>query len=178
MKKILLLGVILLLSSCGKDNDNNNGKWDPNAMISLRAAQSVRAAGHLTPLEIVEKTLEMQWYMPNGEGKTARGFSEPQRDFTNERLLMWGTDIISQNGQYETDFIEGSDMVLIMGTVLERGDTIAYIPNSVLRAAAKIIKPAFEAGDYATCYKTFDEAFIFIPITGAEWRALKDKNEN
>lgn len=181
MNKILLLGIILLLSGCSKEDKGNN-KWDPNAMISLRAqsVRSVRAEGHLTPLEIVEKTTEMQWRLPNEEGKTSRGFSEPQRDFANERLLMWGTDIIRFDGKYVADYVEGFDVVLIMdkeGTQ-QRGDTIAYIPNRVLRAAAKIIKPAYDSGDYATCYKTFDEAFTFIPITGAEWRALKDKNEN
>lgn len=52
-------------------------------------------------------------------------------------------------------------------------DTIAYIPNTILREAEKNIKEAYAQGDYETCYKLFDTALSFYPITGAEWRALK-----
>lgn len=180
MRNLLFLGIILLLTGCDKEK---NSKLDPSAMISIRAAQSNRASGegHLSALEIVQKTSLMQWRTKELGGlKPERGFADSQRDFANERLLMWGTDIINVAGRYVPDFIEGFDMVLVMAKAEDdaRGDTIAYIPNGVLRAAKEIIKPAFDREDYATCYKVFDEAFTFIPITGAEWRALKDAGNN
>lgn len=54
-------------------------------------------------------------------------------------------------------------------------DTIAYIPNAVMREAEKNITEAYARGDYAACYKLFDTAITFFPITGAEWRALKEQ---
>ncbi|MEG1936930.1 MAG: hypothetical protein RR132_05245 [Rikenellaceae bacterium] len=54
-----------------------------------------------------------------------------------------------------------------------RKDTCAYIPNAVMIEAEKNIKAAYARGDYAACYKLFDTALTFYPITGAEWRALK-----
>lgn len=177
MKRFLLLGIVLLLAGCDKEK---NSKLDPGAMISIRAAQGGRAnaEGHLSALEIVQKTELIQWRMPK-DRSGERGFADSQRDFANERLLMWGTDIIDHAGRYMPDFVEGFDMVLIMeDSDHQRSDTIAYIPNGVLRAAKEIIKPAFDRGDYATCYKVFDEAFTFTPITGAEWRALKDAGNN
>jgi hypothetical protein len=56
-------------------------------------------------------------------------------------------------------------------------DTIAYIPNSVLRNAKGLIRAAYDKGDYTTVYALFNKAFTFKPITGAEWRALKAKGE-
>lgn len=56
-------------------------------------------------------------------------------------------------------------------------DTIGYIPNRVVDQAEAAIHTAFEAEDYDECMRLFEQAYIFIPITGAEWRALKAKNE-
>lgn len=184
MKKWLLLWTMALaLGACSEKEGPK--VWDADAMISLRAAKTApspksRAEGHLTPREIVEQA----WAIVNDykDMQPVRGFADAQRDFVNERLLMWGTDIINSRLEYAPQFIEGKN------TVLTRNhtpfgeqwdiDTIAYIPNRVLEAAQAIIKPAFERGDYETCYEAFDKAFTFIPITGAEYRALQARGEN
>lgn len=54
-----------------------------------------------------------------------------------------------------------------------RVDTVAYIPNAVLNKARVEIMDAFAREDYEACYRLFDEAFVFVPTTGAKWRALK-----
>lgn len=56
-------------------------------------------------------------------------------------------------------------------------DTIGYVPNRVIKAAEAEIHKAFNAGDYEKCTQLFETAYVFQPITGAEWRALKAKNE-
>lgn len=81
-------------------------------------------------------------------------------------------------GEYVPAFIESTDVVLTRGSYDDKtADTIAYISNQVMQDAQKIIKAAYDAGDYATCYAEFDKAFTFIPITGEEWRALKAENK-
>lgn len=52
-------------------------------------------------------------------------------------------------------------------------DTIGYVPNEVIKRAEVAIHAAFDAGDYDECMRLFEEAYVFIPTTGAEWRALK-----
>lgn len=194
MKRLILFAAIaiaagaMLLSSCEKDNKNK--QWDPTAMISLRAAKNpkanaaVRAEGHLSPLEIVKQTHNM-YYHRGGldyDQIAFRGFGEGQRDYANERLLMFGTDVIAQEGNYAPGFIEGHGVVLVRILYNEENipdpDTIAYVPNQVLRDAQKIIKPAYDRGDYDLVYKTFDTAFTFIPITGPEWQELKRQGLN
>ena len=57
-------------------------------------------------------------------------------------------------------------------------DTIAYVPNAQLEAAEKLVRAAYERGEYDRCYQILEKAYTFIPITGAQWRKLKAKNKN
>lgn len=159
---------------------------------------------HLTALEIV-KQADGVWFWNDpicGHQAVGRGFDLSQRDTISPILKMWGTDIISQFGLYVPDFIEGVDCILDRIIYIDSKtkdtviwdpyknepynytfdkiwmDTIAYIPNSVLRNAELQVKAAYANGDYTTVYKIFNDAFTFTPITGAEWRALKEKGLN
>lgn len=190
MKKFLLLASITLcvsiLSSCQKDN---KGQLDPNAMISIRPAAGVPSGKaetnpeHWSAERIVRQVNGLYFWNRALQPLTSvsRGFGQQQRDLENMRLLMFGTDIIDQGGHYSPMFIEGEDMLLVYiveNITMTTIDTVAYIPNSVLRKTQVEIKAAYDAGDYTTCYSLFDKAFTFIPITGAEWLALKAKGEN
>ncbi len=53
-------------------------------------------------------------------------------------------------------------------------DTLGYIPNAIMSSACAKIIEAYNKKDYATCYAVFDSAFVFVPTTGAKWRALKE----
>ncbi len=174
-----------ILAFTGCNDETTNGLLDPNATIKIRPAlvndhlSSLRSANHLTGLEIVQLTDGM--YFQYDSVTYERGFSPAQRDTVEPCLKMWATDIIDQEGNYHPRFIEATDCVLIRIHNLDQEsewiDTIAYVPNDVLRNAQAIIKPAYDTGDYATCYQAFDSAFVFIPITGAEWRALKEQGQ-
>lgn len=198
MRQILLfaglIAILLAASSCDDKNDKNK-RLDPDAMISLRMAKNVQNApqttesranedGHLSALEIVKQVREM--YFTNrrnypSSDEMARGFADAQRDFANERLLMWGTDIIDQQGELTPEFIQAENVVLVRNDLADfrfKGDTIAYISNATLRAAETVIYAAYAQGDYEQVYKLFDQAYTFIPITGAEWRELQRQGLN
>lgn len=181
-KTIFLLALVFAFASCKDENK----LWDPNAMINLRQGTLTKAdtnPNHLSALEIVKQTTNLKCYnVPIfGDQAVGRGFSDAQRDYQTPMLKMFGTDIIDMFGKYDPSFIEATDCVLQRvvnaGKPNEVIDTIAYIPNAVLRAAELKIKAAFAKEDYETCYAIFNDAFTFLPITGTEWRALKAKNE-
>ncbi len=121
-----------------------------------------------------------------------------QRDFENRRFLFSGEwviiatyqDIEPQLGWLITtghdvlfigirDTITGEFFDIQHGdwaTIPNRcvDDTMGYIPNAVMSSACAKIIEAYNKKDYATCYRIFDTAFVFVPTTGAKWRALKE----
>ena len=187
MKKIIcFLLLALAVAGCEKEVVTPNGKLDPNATINIRPAPGtkLRSASasdttHLTALQIVNMTTNMEFSFEGS--RWDRGFAPLQRDTAIPCLKMWGSDIIDQEGLYHTKFIESSDCILIhiyhSDLPDQRIDTIAYIPNSVLSNAKDKIRAAFDAQNYTKCYALFDSAFVFIPITGEEWRELKAINQ-
>ncbi len=88
-------------------------------------------------------------------------------------LLRYATDILHPDGYFIPDFLEAFDMVIEVFRTNDDIDTIAYIPNAVLREAEQKIRAAFELQDYDEVYNIFYNAFKFRPITGAEYRELK-----
>jgi hypothetical protein len=171
-----------------------------------KSTKAKMASGYLTPLQVVKQVGDIEFYNYKIYGNEAvgRGFSGPQRDTITPKLKMWGTDIIDQEGKYVPDFIEAEDLVLrrylkinivtkevtprIMHPITggpmdilntyerETSDTIGYIPNSIMRSAESRIKAAYEAQDNEAVYNIFNDTFVFYPITGKEWLALKAQN--
>lgn len=182
MKKLVFVVIMLSFISCKKDN---SGLLNPDAMISIWPAGHVGAVtksdAHLSNYEIVRQAESLS-FINDLTGGWLRGFAKHQRDTVNVRLLMYGTDIIDQDGNYTGEFIESKDFVLrrnlapLNATPVR--DTIAYIPNSIITTARQQIQAAYATGDYETVYSIFDKAFTFIPITGAEWRTLKASGQN
>lgn len=181
MKKILIIVLAFSLFSCNKEESSN--KLDPNAMISLRPEVGTKA-DYLPSLEIVKQAHQICFYNEEiGTNDLRRNFIPEHKDLVNVRLLMWGTDIIDQYGQYVTEFINGRDFIInrLLNAPTDwppRYDTIAYISNRVIQAARTQIKAAYDAGDYARCYDLFNSAFTFRPVTGEEWRELKANGLN
>ena len=180
MKKLLLIAAAcLVLSGCKKESD---GRLDPNATVALNPAPGVKAAGeeseaenpaHLTARQIVERADALL------AGRSVTGIGDGNRDFDRNRIVMSSTWVIRQNGELETYALGMRDQVLV--TLDEENypvDTIAYIPNSVMQELEQRITAAYDAGDYATCYRLFEDAFVFTPITGAEWLELKAEGKN
>ena len=184
MKKFLVLIFIIALFACEKED--KKGKLDPNAVVSIRpdlSAVPTKAAWHLSNKEIVKQARNLSWYNEQVMGTSiTRFFIDAHRDTVNVRLLMWGTDIIDQFGNYQIEFIEGRDFVIrrnLAGpTQTPVYDTIAYMPQSVITSARGQIRAAYDNEDFTTVYTLFDNAFKFRPITGAEWRVLKAQGIN
>lgn len=171
MKKILfLLLSIALFASCGDDDDPNpKGKLDPNAVILIKPAAGVQTRAQvsgLTATEIVEQTVNMKWRSQWGTQyseepiEIARGFADAQRDLSIPALKMWGTDIITQEGDLIKVFLYGTDVYLTDSN----NDTIGYVPQSVINSARTLIETAYNDEDYTEVYRLFDEAFTFLPI--------------
>lgn len=121
-----------------------------------------------------------------------------QRDFENRRFLFAGGWVIIPEYENLTPSLgelitTGHDVIFvgIRDTItgelfdLQYGDwssipkrcvddTIGYIPNAIMSSACAKIIEAYNKKDYATCYAVFDSAFVFVPTTGAKWRALKE----
>jgi len=173
MKKLILfLFSIILLSSCDPNNDDvlDKGKLDPNAMILIKPAKGVQTRSNvvgLTGLEVVENAVNIKW-QSNWSDNThwddvkdiARTFIEEHRDYNKPALLMWGTDIITQNGDYYKDFIYGFNVVITD----VNNDTIAYIPDAVINTARPLIEQAYNDENYTEVYRLFNEAFTFLPM--------------
>jgi hypothetical protein len=185
---IALLTIAIVLFSCSKEETlTSSFRLDPEAMISIKAdrdafsSTGLRDQKHLTALEIVRQATAL--YMMNeelfGNQGANRLFGDYQRDTVSEvpALKMWGTDIIAQDGTLTLDFITSHDVVIqhidcdITGTI--GIDTIAYIPNAVLRVAEDSIRTALKNSDTAAVYRIFNNAFTFRPITQDEWLDLK-----
>lgn len=182
MKKMLLMLIIIssLFISCEKET---KFKLDPNSTIAITyAAEATRSDVHFSAKEIVLQAGSIRFYDTSYEAISTRGFSESQKDTINNRLLMLSTDILDPIGdsiRILPNFIEGRNVVIIrLNENLSTRDTIAYVPAAVHRKAEKDIYAAFEVGDYEKCMQLFEKAFTFVPITGAEWRALPENNVN
>lgn len=180
MKKaiFLLLSLVFVFASCG---EKASKKLDPNAVLSIRPAKGVqvRSTEHLTALQIVEQTLNMEFIYDVTGKPSSRGFAPAQRDLNPEapRLKMWGSDIINDYDGLAPIFLKARDVVLTRGEEYKL-DTIAYIPNKILIEGYPKIKEAYDKGDYETVYKMFDSFYTFIPINHAEYEALREKGEN
>lgn len=175
MKKILLLICLsFLLFNCSKDK---NKIWDTDAVVSLRPEAGVKSEETLSAKEIVKQTSGLRYWHSSFHLPSGYAFAENQRDLTNNRLIIRSWEIIDPNHGLVPFFIEATDLVFIKIENDKITDTLAYIPNATLRAAETIMKAAYAAEDYDTCYNTFDNAWKFIPITGAQWRELKKQGK-
>ncbi|GAB1414637.1 hypothetical protein MASR2M117_00430 [Paludibacter sp.] len=124
-----------------------------------------------TAMQIVENARNIKWacnWFDNGYNEdvqhVARTFGDHMRDFETPALLMFGTDIITQMGEFYKDLIYGFDMYF----TTTGGDSIAYIPDSVLYNARIHIEAAFNDSNYTEVYRLFNEAFTFLPLIKEE----------
>ena len=184
MKRLLfLLMLAATVAACKKDPEPF--RLDPDAKVYVKPAADLiqsKSDAHLTPLEVVKQATVLRFYNDLkpfwGSYGTATWVG---KDTISEipALLRWGIDIIHDTTGYgdygiQTDFIYGYDMVICSGTH-PNYDTLAYIPNSVIITAREAILEAFNDEDTERVYELFQEAFRFIPITGHEYKELKDQ---
>lgn len=184
MKKLIILlsTLLLALTACQKEEEKvDKGQLDPNAMITIKPALGVKGES-LSALEVVEQAVNTKWkthwldhdHDPVTPWNCVRTFLESQKDYETPALLMLGIDVINSEGGYIKIFTHAFDVVI---TDMQN-DTLAYVPNSVLRTAEGAIEAAYADDNYTEVYRLFDEAYKFIPITGPQWRELKATGDN
>lgn len=60
----------------------------------------------------------------------------------------------------------------------KEGKIIGYIPQRVFKEAWVKVKAAFEAKDYDTVYRLFQETYTAFPCTPEEYEQLKAEGRN
>lgn len=179
MKKLLLIAAACVALVACKKESGNDGRLDPNATVALNPAPGVKAydpenPAHLTARQIVEQAKAMFF-----DGHKVMSIDDWNRDLERNRIVMSSTWVIAQDGTLYDIAMKARDHILVtVNEDLHPIDTIAYIPNSVMQDLEQRITTAYEAGDYTTCYRLFEEGFVFTPITGAEWLELKAEGKN
>lgn len=171
---LLLAGVLLVgAASCKKDTPKR--VLDANAAISIRLGDAGARSSEADPqkrLDLLKRITHIEGWWDKTSDSWAYGVDERDKDYNTLRIMMRGDAIINpETKTISRAFIGAWDVVLIDATL--PGDTLAYIPNAVLREAEAKIMAAIEKEDYERVYQIFLDAYQGIPITGAEWRALK-----
>jgi hypothetical protein len=152
-------------------------------MIRGKESLSASKSAHLTPKEIAKQATYIVYRVKDNGWNVGKNFVfDKQRDTVNGIIIRYAWDILDpSNYALDSTFITGKDMVVeryLNGWTEANGinwpyiDTIAYIPNSVLKNAYDLIIPAFKSQNYQAVYDIFNEKFVFLPITGVEYREL------
>lgn len=192
---LLLLGAILLTACNPKQEPTQQKGLDPSARLyinvrnqPMRDAQDTTATEDPvpTPREVVEQAITFLFTEPRtGKPDCPLGIADVQKDYENERIMMWGGMVINDDnnkeGRLELDdyFFKVRDL-RILG-VLRDGETeqpiVAYIPNKRMEEAEVAITKAYNEGNYDEVYRLFQELYTAVPTTTARWQALKEKGE-
>lgn len=193
---LLLLGAILLTACTPKQQPTQKG-LDPATKLYINVRnQPVRVTTSTdttttddpiqTPREVVEQAITFLFTDPNtGKIDMPLGIADEQKDYENERIMMWGgmimNDSHNKEGRLELDdyFLKVRDfriLARLQGDEKEQR-IIAYIPNKRMEEAEVAITTAYNEGRYDDVYRLFQELYTAIPTTTARWKALKAKGE-
>lgn len=195
---LLLLGAILLTACNPKEEPNKQQVLDPSAQLYINVRnQPMRVTASTdttttedpipTPREVVERAGCFIFTHPRtGQPDCPLGIADEQKDYENERIVMWGDMIITDQDRLERGDYHLNDYFLkvrdlrILG-VLRDGETeqpiIAYIPNKRMEEAELAITTAYNEGRYDDVYRLFQELYTAIPTTTARWKEFKSKGE-
>lgn len=187
LKTIALLGVGLLLAGC---NHTNKPKvLDRGAMLYVnvkdnapRAVEEATEEKLYTPKEIVEFSQNFCLDYANGEHvNVLLGIGDEMKDVANERIKMWGEQIISEDGELVDYFMTAKNVRVCSGIYPDKDNfrnIMAYIPNKVMKEGWVKIQKAYKDGNYDEVYRLFQEVYTAIPITPSEYAKLREKGEN
>ena len=193
----LLIGAVLITACNPKQEPAKQKGLDPATKLYINVRnQPMRVTTATdttntddpipTPREVVEQAGCFIYTDPEtGKIDMPLGIDDSQKDYENERIVMWGGQIMNDHhnkeGRLELDdyFLKVRDL-RILG-VLRDGETeqpiIAYIPNKRMEEAEIAITTAYNEGRYDDVYRLFQELYTAIPTTTARWQALKAKGE-
>lgn len=202
MKNLLIiLSLIILAVSCNDKETPNI--LDPTTQITLNAATSkvIPPSAPYSIDTIVRYAMIWSFRSQLSEKPSEGGISTESRDFEAKTLKIGIAEqvvFIDKKGDPQLGLLMTAGLYdVVLGVkhleskpghwfdilhpsfdYSQEKDTLGYIPNAVVRKAEADIKAAFNAKDYDECMRLFREAYVFIPITGPEWRELKAKGEN
>ena len=192
---LLLLGAILLTACNPKQEPTQQKGLDPATKLyinvrnqPMRDAQDTTATEDPvpTPREVVERAGCFLFTDPEtGKPDCPLAIGDGQKDYENERIMMWGRMIMNDDnnkeGRLELNdyFFKVRDRRIL--APIPEGETeepiIAYIPNKRMEEAEVTITTAYKEGRYDDVYRLFQELYTAIPTTTARWQALKKKGE-
>lgn len=200
MKNLLFITAVALVStvilfSC---KDDNGGKLPDHAYIYINGRDNANKTATITePMTVAEicrfdSIILMKWHYY--EGQRCGGFgvctivTDPNNegnfgiDTVNNRIC-----ILAREVSLGLEYITGGLLdtcaryVILDGHPTEGGgyvgDTLAYIPKAQHRAAVEKLEELYKDKDknWSEIYRIFNEAFIFVPCTAEEYRAMKDE---
>ena len=174
----------IAFSSCKDDED---GKLDPEAKIYISGKDYLgnknlqyNKDGKLTAHEIcLLDTILLITEDENREGQGGAGFWHCLNniDTINDRFIMEAGNLQT----LETNqFINANytPHAYFIKEVYDRNeqwigrDTIAYIPRAQRLEAYYQIRELWDKDEWDKMYKIFEDGLIFVPCTGAEYKAL------
>ena len=139
-----------------------------------------------TPRKVVEQAITFLFTDPEtGKIDMPIAIADEQKDYENERIVMWGGQIMNdynnKEGRLELDdyFFKVRDLRILARLQGDEKEQriIAYIPNKRMEEAEVAITKAYNEGNYDEAYRLFQELYTAIPTTTARWQALKAKGE-
>lgn len=193
MKNLLLITAAALMSatfltSC---NDDDNGKLPDNVKIYINGQDRTNKAATITEAMSVAEicrfdSLEVLEQYANGACGAARftiaGLGNCAIDTVNNRLCIAANQIdeIEDNSW----LLKDSHFIIIDGHNDgwggSIGDTLAYVPRAQHNAAVDQLTELFKdkESNWSEIYRIFTDAFIFVPCTAEEYRALEAAGMN
>ena len=195
-KRLLTLAgasLALLLAVTGCNQKDKPQLLDPMAKVTINVEESAPRAEmsnnpkHYSPQELVEKSFAMLYIQPgtpekggiNDTRDSQLSLPPEYKDIPNAKIKLFGEWIIARKPDgttYLSDhFFTATECRFVEDT---DGTTtgfkiIGYLPREVMEEAWRNIKSAYDAGDYDTVYKLFEEAMVAYPCTPEEYAELK-----
>lgn len=190
----LLIGAVLLTACNPKEEPAQKG-LDPSAKLYINVRTNTMKVTNATdttttedPIPTPREVVERAGCFACTDPKTGRldcqlAIGDGQKDLENERIVMWGGQIMNDNNNKEGRlelhdfFFKVRDLRIL--APMKDGETenpiIAYIPNARMEQAEIAITTAYKEGRYDDVYRLFQELYTAIPTTTARWQALKKK---
>lgn len=193
-KLLAVVAVVMAVTAC--NGDKPNGRLEQGAMLyinvkngnlksmDVRATDGDNKEGLLTPREIVETATAMVFAHPDGRKNTNISILPEQKDVENERIKMWGEQVIHEDGTLNEYFITLRDVRIVAPNKLDKDgkmipdfNVTGYIPNEVMERAEREIRKEYAAGNYDKVYKLFQDAYTATPINLEMWEALQKEGK-
>lgn len=196
--------IAVSLSGCGGDKPSDK-LLDTDAMvyINVEDGKATRVVNpdlpdnpaHLSPKELVaqaenmvmtttkgiEGTLYLSGLIAEGDYLASHGrkVGEPQYKLLDQaKFVFWGDFVINVEDKEHPKLVEEFFKSTDVRFEDKAGNIIGYIPQRVFREAWKEVKKAFDAKDYDSVYKLFQETYTAYPCTTEEWQKLKAEGKS